>query len=263
MKYSFMSFSSPTLDFDQTIKIAKDYGYEGFEPRISAGHMHGIEVDSQNTVLRAARAKAEDSGLRICCIATSCSFANPATAEDNINLAKRSADLASEVNSPVIRVFGGNIPEGVSREKSFETIVSALIKLSDYAAKGGVLICMETHDSWCDPIAVAEIMKSVNNSAVAVNWDIMHPVLTAGYTVEKAFEILNGWIRHVHVHDGFRTEKGLEFRPIGEGAVDHRSAVKLLKESHYDGYISGEWINWEPYDIHLPREINIMRKYEE
>ena len=28
------------------------------------------------------------------------------------------------------------------------------------------------------------------------------------------------------------------------------------------GYLSGEWIGWEPYAVHLPRELAAMRAYE-
>ena len=32
--------------------------------------------------------------------------------------------------------------------------------------------------------------------------------------------------------------------------------------SDYQGYLSGEWIGWEPYDVHLPRELATMKGYE-
>lgn len=262
MKYSFMSFSSPELDMDQILRISTLYGYEGFEPRISAGHNHGIEMDAAKTFLRETRRKAEENGISICCIATSCRFSNPEDIKDHIEDAKRSINLAAEVGSPLIRVFGGSIPEGVGRDRSFELIVEALIKLSDFAQQGNVTVCIETHDNWCDPEAVAGILRNVNHPAVAVNWDIMHPVLSAAYTMEKAFEVLKPWIRHVHVHDGMWTEKKLVFKPIGEGKVDHKTAIRLLKNSGYNGFISGEWIGWEPYGIHLPRELTAMKDFE-
>lgn len=262
MKYSFMSFSCPTLDLDQIFSAAKQYGYAGFEPRIGSGHKHGIELDSNDDFLREVRQKAEDNGIAYSCIATSCAFADPAKTKENIELALRSIDLAAKIKVPAIRVFGGRIPDGVAREQSFELIVEALKQISEIAREREVTICLETHDSWCDPRAVADIIKHVDHPNVAVNWDVMHPVLTAGYDVQDAFEILRPWIRHVHVHDGFYMDKRLVFKPIGQGKVDHRTAVKLLIEAGYDGYISGEWINWEPYDDHLPREINTLRNYE-
>lgn len=262
MKYSFMSFSCPELSIDQVLNTAKLYNYDGIEPRIDAGHKHGIETSSPKQILKEARHKAEEIGIKICCIGTSCIFSSPLTVNENIEHCKHIIELAREVNSPAIRVFGGAIPKGISREKSFDLIVESLSELSNLAIQNGVTICMETHDSWCNPEIVADIIRKVNHQAIAVNWDIMHPVLTAECTIEKAFEVLKPWIRHVHVHDGLRTDEGLEFKPIGSGKVDHKAAIKLLKAFEYNGYISGEWINWEPYDIHLPRELSVMKSFE-
>ena len=44
MKYSFMSFSTPTLSLAATLQAARQYGYEGVEPRLDADHAHGIEA---------------------------------------------------------------------------------------------------------------------------------------------------------------------------------------------------------------------------
>jgi sugar phosphate isomerase/epimerase len=93
-----------------------------------------------------------------------------------------------------------------------------------------------------------------------VNWDIMHPVRAGLATVEESFELLGPWIRHVHMHDGVGSD--VIFVPIGTGDIDHKRAVELLSSAGFEGYLSGEWINWEPYDMHLPREINAMKGYE-
>jgi sugar phosphate isomerase/epimerase len=50
--------------------------------------------------------------------------------------------------------------------------------------------------------------------------------------------------------------------PIGQGAYDHRRVLELLQAEGYDGYLSGEWINWEPYEVHLPRELATLKQYE-
>jgi sugar phosphate isomerase/epimerase len=49
--------------------------------------------------------------------------------------------------------------------------------------------------------------------------------------------------------------------PVGEGDIDHKTAVELLERMGYDGYMSGEWINWQPYEEHLPRELATMKTY--
>jgi len=255
MKFSFMSFSCPEADTKEFVGIAKRYGFDGIEPRIDAGHRHGIEPGAKPSFLRDAKQMAAENGIKICCVATSCAFANPENADENIVRAKQAIELASELEAPAIRVFGGGIPQGVKREKSLDSVVGALTKLSDHAASHKVCLCLETHDDWTDPAWVAKIMRGVSSDSVAVNWDIMHPVLSAGYTIGDAFQAIKDWIRHVHVHDGVYGDSGLKLTPIGEGGVDHAAALQLLRDLDYDGFVSGEWIAWEPYEIHLPREL--------
>jgi len=254
-----MSFSTPELDFIQTLDAAKRYGYDGFEPRLDAGHAHGIETGVSAGRIADIRRAAEESGIAVCCLATGCKFADPASCAEMTEKALRAVELASALGAPAIRVFGGGIPEGGTREQSFNLIVESLLALSGPARAAGVTVCMETHDSWCDPFAVGDIMNTVNQPSVAVNWDIMHPVLKAGYTIQAAFELLSPWIRHVHVHDGRMDGGQLTLLPVGDGVIDHAAALRLLKVGGYGGFVSGEWINWEPWQTHLPRELKTLQ----
>ena len=63
-------------------------------------------------------------------------------------------------------------------------------------------------------------------------------------------------------HDGRTVDGKSELCPVGEGNIDHRRALELLMNDGWDGYMSGEWIGWEPRDVHLPRELEIMKGYE-
>lgn len=264
MKYSFMSFSCPELSFEEMLSLARQIGYDAIEPRISAEHKHGIELDTATSKRREIKQKAIDSGVALCCIATSCGFSNPDTAKQQSDETLRCIDLASDVGSPCVRVFGGLIPEGVSRKQATDAVVESLKCVADHAKQQGVMICIETHDSFSNPNDMAEVIGRVDHPAVAVTWDIMHPVIVGGSTMEQAFQVLKPWIKHVHFHDGLRDEEPVctGLTPIGSGVVDHRRAVELLKSISYDGYLSGEWMRWDPYETHLPRELATMKEYE-
>lgn len=261
MKYAFMSFSCPQLSFEGLLDTARRFGYDGIEPRIESGHAHGVELDAAPALRSDIKRMAEESGVAICCIATSRKYADPATAQQEVDKTLRCIDLASDVGSPRLRVFGGQLPEGVSREEAVELLSASLSAVAGHAKERGVTVCLETHDHWCDPGHVAEVMKRVNAEAIAVNWDIMHPA-RFGHTTDDAFSTLLPWIRHVHFHDGMKIEGKSSLVQIGQGEIDHKRAVELLQETAYNGYLSGEWINWEPYEIHLPRELGIMKSYE-
>lgn len=258
-----MSFSCSELSFEQMLDLAVRLGYDGIEPRIAANHAHGVEIAASPAIRRDTRRQAADAGVEICCIASSCRFATPALSEEHMPDAMAAIDLAGDVGAPMLRVFGGRLESRKDRPDAIEHFAGCLGRLADQAERRQVTVCVETHDAWCEPDDVAAVMQRVDHPAIAVNWDIMHPVLTAGRTIEEAFETLRPWIRHVHVHDGVKDENGkLILEPIGDGDVDHRRALELLHGSGYDGHISGEWIEWESADVHLPRELERLNAIE-
>ena len=124
MNYSFMSFSCPDLTLDEMLSLAKRIGYDGIEPRIVSGHKHGIEMDSSADYRKESKKKAKDSGIALCCVATSCRYSDPANTQQMVDDTKRAIDLAGDVGAPRIRVFGGAIPKDVSRE-AYPAIVSS------------------------------------------------------------------------------------------------------------------------------------------
>lgn len=260
MKYSFMSFSTPALDLAGMLELARKYGYDGIEPRLDSKHAHGIEVGTTAAQREAIRSQIEASGVALACLATSITYADPARTDEMIAQTRERIDLAGDLGAPTIRVFGGKIPEGVTREQAIDLLVSSLSKVADQAGERGVTVCVETHDHWCDPTHIATVLSRVDHPAIAANWDIMHPVRTAKVTMDDAFAALKPWIRHLHIHDGTTADGKLA--PIGTGDIDHRRALELLNTIGYGGFISGEWINWEPYEIHLPRELATMKRYE-
>lgn len=260
MKYSFMSFSTPALDLAGMLDLARKYGYDGIEPRLDSKHAHGIEVGTTAAQREAIRSQIEASGVALACLATSITYADPARTDEMIAQTRERIDLAGDLGAPTIRVFGGKIPEGVTREQAIDLLVSSLSKVADQAGERGATVCVETHDHWCDPTHIATVLSRVDHPAIAANWDIMHPVRTAKVTMGDAFAALKPWIRHLHIHDGTTADGKLA--PIGTGDIDHRRALELLKTIGYGGFISGEWINWEPYEIHLPRELATMKRYE-
>ena len=265
MKYSFMTFSTKDLTLDEVFEVARRYGYDGVEPRLDSGHAHGLEAGVSKEQQADVRRRAEKAGVALACLATSLKFADRDAAEATIRDAHERIDLAGDVGAPAIRVFGGKLAQGFSREAASDLMVSSLRAVADHAAGRGVTICLETHDDWCDPAHVAPVMRRVAHPAVGINWDVMHPLRIANVPMEQAFETLKPWIRHTHCHDGLgHEEKGkIAYLPMGQGKHDHRIAMRLLKSIDYKGYLSGEWINWEPWEVHLPRELATLKRYEQ
>jgi sugar phosphate isomerase/epimerase len=262
MKYAFMSFSAPQLKLGELLELAARVGYDGIEPRIGSNHAHGIELETSAAQRRAIREQAAASGVALCCVATSCKYADPATAPRWVEETRRAIELAAEIGAPRLRVFGGALGQGLTRAQAIELVADSLGAVAGDAQQHGVTICLETHDDWTDPAHVADVLSRVDSPAVAVNWDYQHTTRIAGTTVDQAFTTLQPWIKHVHFHDGVNRADKLIFLPVGAGVYDNRRVVELLLGMGYDGYLSGEWIDWEPYDVHLPRELAAMKGLE-
>lgn len=261
MKFAFMSFSCPELSLVEMLALANELGYTGIEPRAGSNHRHGVELTADSALRRTMRDQAAESGIELCCLATSCRYADPQTVQAELDETLRYIDLAADIGTPRLRVFGGKIGSGVSREEAIANVARALATVTDHAQDRGVTICLETHDDWCNPAHVAAVMTQVNHPRIAVNWDIMHPVRAGGATMAGAYATLRPWIQYVHVHDGSTRMDKLEMLPMGTGDIDHRTAIRLLHDGDYHGYLSGEWINWEPYAVHLPRELAQLQAY--
>ena len=152
MRYAFMSFSCPELTYDEMLAAAVEYGYDGIEPRTAAGHAHGVELTAGPAERAEFKAKAEAAGIDHCCLALSSRFADPATVDDTVEETRHYIDLAADIGAPTIRVFGGKLPDGVTREAAIEGVSVALASLADYAAERDVIICLETHDDRAIPI---------------------------------------------------------------------------------------------------------------
>ncbi len=264
MRYSFMTFSCPDLGLRNILALARRLGYDGIEPRAAAKHAHGVEIDAPAVWRADTRRAVADSGVALACIATSLKYADtgsggrPARVDETL----RYVELARDLGCPRLRVFGGQIPAGVSRESATDAVVACLREVARRAAGSGVTLCVESHDDWCTPRDLARVMELVDSPAIAVNWDIMHPVLTGGVAMAEAWRVLGRWTRHVHAHDGDRIGGNIVHHPIGKGRIDHVTALSLLKAAGYDGFVSGEWIAWEPYETHLPRELAAMKSIE-
>lgn len=263
MKLSYMSFSCPEATLEEFVGYAQKHGYEGVEPRAEAKHNHGVEVDASAEKRAEIREFFEDSGIDCGCVATSRKYAIADRAElaESIETTKKLIDLAADVGSTRIRVFGGVPPEGMDMDEAIKVVGESLGQVGPRAVERGITVCLETHDAFSKATDCAAAIRIANSPCIAANWDIMHPY-TKGMTIDEAHEALKGKICHCHIHDGTYDEnRKPTLAKMGEGEIPYRRAIELLEQDGYEGYLSGEWIGaWHPDEI-LPHDGEILRSY--
>ena len=279
MRLAFSTLGCPNWPVEEAVLAAVKFGYEAIEWRLADGELlnSGTPQAVRTRIINATR----QAGLKIACLDTSCQFVQ-ATSEKREALAQEAiqmVDMAAELGAPLLRVFGGAIPEGLSREELLQPTAEVLGRVAAYAATRGITVSIETHDDWSKSEDIARLvemalktgpMADATRPGLAILWDVHHPY-RMGETPRQTLATLQkaGAISHVHIKDARRdsqAKNGWQLTLLEQGEVPVREAIKLLKEAGYEGYLSVEWEKkWHPEieepEIAFPQHADLLRQY--
>jgi sugar phosphate isomerase/epimerase len=229
MKLSLLTYLlARQWDLPKLIEVARSSGYAGLEFRADAGHEHGVELARTAAERRQIRDRLEDAYLEAVCIGTGCRFESPDPAQRRIQIeqTKRFIDLAADVGSTRVRVFGNNLPDGVRRDDCIAYVGESLRALGEFAEPFGVDVLLEMHGQFNYWGFARGAVELANHPRVAIVYNCDRQDLVAG-SVAATYSRVRSLIRHVHLHeltDGF---------PYPE-------LFALLRADGYSGYVSSE-----------------------
>ncbi|GMU22961.1 MAG: hypothetical protein AMXMBFR13_30450 [Phycisphaerae bacterium] len=244
MKLGFSSLGCPDWDLEQIITQAAAMGYAGVELRGLQGELHlpASPALRQNTA--GVAAKFRDAGLELVCLGTGNFFHSP----DRKKLAEQKAqvrefiELAGELGCPYLRVFGDEVPRYGDKNATMLRIADALRDLAPVAAAHGTTLLLENHGDFSGSRDLWFIVDSINHPAVRVCWNNCHAAV-AGDRPSLAVPRLGSKIALCHIVDGRFTAQGAldSYTVPGQGDLDMRLTVDLLRGIAYDGYLMFEW----------------------
>ena len=257
MKLSFSTLGCPAWSYQEILRRAAQYGFDGIAIRGLNGELDLVKVAEFQPTRRAeTRRQAERAGIAINLLATSTKLMVPdaelAASQQN---AKEHIDLAADLQCPFVRVFGGPIPVGLSHVVAIRRAAERLRELGDHAAERGVKLLIESHDDWIVPAFLRRALEAADHPNVAALWDIHHPCRIAGISIDYAWDALGPWVAAIDVkdsHEDFAARLGYRYVKIGEGEIPLREALALARRNGYDGWLTLEWEKrWHP-DIEEP-----------
>ena len=275
MKFSLSTLGCPDYSFEQIIELAKKVGYTGVEMRIYRMTEDLRTLDEfRPERLGAVRRLFHQAGLEITCVSSSARFAypDPENLKEQLQLAEDYMKIASELECPYIRVFGGPYPvnftgrpqsepfieayrqslppekvRGLTREACDEAVMECLGKTGEAGRQYGVMPLMETHDDFCSGAVVCRLIEGCGSDNVGILWDCLHP-FRYGLDLRETYEAVRDKIHHVHMKDaGDLTPWGFTPALVGDGEMDLQTAVDILRENDYREYVCFEWEKlWHP-----------------
>jgi sugar phosphate isomerase/epimerase len=242
------------------VSLGRSWGYAGVELRLIDGEL----IDPAMGPGDRARVKRTVDAASMPVVAVDSSI--KLTGQDPGSELRRFLELASDWEAPLVRVFGGALPDdGAGRRAGLEAAARVLDAAAPVAERLGVAIGVETHDSFRASATVAELLALVDSAAVGAVWDSHHPH-RAGEGAAEVWANLGPRILLAQVKDAIpdpAQEEGWQLVLLGDGEVPVRDMLGLLYAGSYNGWVSVEWEKrWHPEiaepEVALPQHLAVL-----
>ena len=252
MKFSFTNLGCPDWTLEEIASKAAEYGYDGVELRSRNDNPY-LYPNPPLTHRKYVKEIFDRNKINICCISAYSQFAtsDDKILEENKQILIDDIITARDLNASVVRSFLGESKE-LTNEQVIEYAAPYLNYCADFADSFGIKIAFETHDAWCSGELMKLAFSKITSKGAAVLWDVANNH-DKGESVKGFFDAIGERCSHVHLKDLRKNKDGkTELCLTGEGDVEIKECLELLRGMNYQGYISFEWEKrWHP-DIEEP-----------
>jgi sugar phosphate isomerase/epimerase len=260
---AFSTLAFPDASLATAVSLGRKWGYGGVELRLIDGEL--IDPAMPAAARAAVKQTADGAGLPIVAVDSSIRL----TGEDAGPELRRFLELASDWESPLVRVFGGPLAaEDPARTTQLQAAASVLEAAIPAAERLGVAIGVETHDAFSASSVLAELLAMVESGSVGAVWDSHHPH-RMGEPPAEVMARIGARTLLAQVKDARRAPKrddGWRLVLLGEGEVPVREMLGLLTAGGYRGWISVEWEKrWHPEieepEVALPQHLDRLNSW--
>jgi sugar phosphate isomerase/epimerase len=262
---AFSTLGCPKWEWKKILDHAAQHGFAAIEMR---GLLDEMDLPKSpqfaGTKLKESLGDLSALGLKISDLGASARLGepDPAKRKAQIEEAKRFIDLAHNLKTPYVRIFGGKLGKDQTMKDATERIIAGFRELHDHAKSSGV----ESHDEFVTSPSLLAILQGANLQTAALLWDAHHTFVAGKEQPAETFKKLGKYIRHTHLKDSKRSGDDRRYVLTGEGEVPVKETVKVLAASGYKGYYCFEWEKrWHPEiedpDFAFPHYAKVMREY--
>ncbi len=267
------SIQKGLLDIPSFIHEAHRAGAEGVEL------LEYFYKDIDRDRVLALNALAE-TGLPCPIFSVGNNFAKVDPAEREVQLQKIAFGIeeAKTYGAGVVRVFAGDVAEGITFDQARAWIVEGLSEASKLAAAKGIKLALENHGTLAgrgDQVrGIIEDVRAMSGTDVlGANPDTGN-FLLVNQPSHEAIKQVASYANMVHFKDfkhapaeykdwAYTALDGQRFlgTAIGEGEVQLETCIQELKDAGFQGWLSVEYEGLEDPMTAIPRSITNARKY--
>jgi sugar phosphate isomerase/epimerase len=262
-RIAFSTLAFPGASLATAVSLGRDWGYAGVELRLIDGELidPGMPPSARATVKRTAAA----AGLPIVAVDSSIQLTGPAPGPE----LHRFLELASDWESPLVRVFGGPLAtEKPARQTQLAAAARVLEAAVPAAERLGVSVGVETHDAFSKSSTLAALLELVPSPRIGAVWDSHHPYRMDEQPADVQANI-GSRVLLAQVKDARRAperDDGWQLVLLGDGDVPVREMLELLAGAGYPGWVSVEWEKrWHPEieepEVALPQHHRVLHSW--
>jgi len=154
------------------------------------------------------------------------------------------------IGCPIIRVFAGKAPKGMSEKQAIDNAVKNLEKACRRAGEKGVILALENHDFLMSSARLIEIVERVDSPWFAVNLDSGNFIDKDAYA---AFAKAAPYSATVQLKVELRDASGKKV------PADFPRLIDILNKANYRGYVVLEYEAAEDPYVAVPRYLKQLR----
>ncbi len=168
----------------------------------------------------------------------------PEELQRRIDEVKGAVDVAGFIGAPLIRLFGGGVPEGTdNRAAVWSTMIAAFQEVSDYAAERGILIGLHNHPPAVEPTGddILHILKQVDRENFTFILDTGRwrgAPGTDGSEAPDSNEDIYKYMEQTAPYASYVRAKIYKIDSGREEWLDYRRIVAILNEVNFNGNMS-------------------------
>lgn len=233
----FSTLACPTWTLRQIIEAAAANGYGGVDFRGLGDEIDITNLPVFTTEIDATICFFREFGLEMPCLNTSVTLVSPSPQrwQEMLDECHRYALLAEKTGSRMLRIFGGAVPTGMTRDEALTVARRHLRQVIKICRSSGCQPIVETHDAWTCVTELMELLRESTPGEVGVLWDTEH-TFRAGEAPQDTAMSLARFIVHVHVKDSILVDGRNHPCLMGEGDIPIAEFLQSLRSIGYTGY---------------------------
>ncbi len=247
------------LGLDDFLVRARTLGYDAVMLMAKRPHLSPLDFDAEARVR--LRGRLDELGLHVACLAGYTDFClgldHPEIPSREFQLLYLGelCRLARDLNCGLVRVFTGYDSPLMSHDQQWGLVVAGLKEASRRAALHGVTLAVQNHHDLAGHWqSLLDLLADVDEPNCKAAFDAWTPALH-GDDIVAATRQLMPFLVHTTVADyvrrpRFRYQPNLvNFQrepdviravPMGEGFIDYRAFLGVLREAGYSGHVAYE-----------------------